>query len=732
MKKITIAFLFVLMTNIFAFAQAVLPTNWSFTTTSFPTGWTASGTAYYTASGFTPPACKFDNTGDMLTIYFASNPGNLTYYLAGNSFSGGTFLVEESVTGSSWTTLHTHTAPPAGTYTLYTDVPNSASRYIRFNYSNKVTGNIGVDDVNIDAGAAGPAQEINVKQGSTTIVNGGMYIPNSPVSTMTPTTFTIENLGTANTLNISSVSFSGPAAADYAVGSSPTTIASTSTGNLVINFTPSVAGTRQAVMTINNDDSDENPYTINLYGIGGSFASEPTAQATGLTFSSIKSYRFVANFTASSSAPDGYLVLRRTGSAITDMPVDGMQYQRGDVIGNSMVVYSGTNLSFAPNNIVAATTYHFAVFAFNGPGTYRNYLTTSPLANSVTTLATMMPASYYSTVSTSNASFVTDLHNKINPHTVQFYSNYGIKMVALFEARDTVDDQRVITCVYSGENKAYTEPFDFTANGFSREHTYCSSWMPTDPATALPEYSDYHHLFPTNQNDANAIRSNYPLGEVVSASYTYMGCKLGTNSMGQVVFEPRESQKGDAARAMMYEATCYHGVSSNNWSFPNPISGTIPYGQDQNILKQWHYMDPPDAWEIARNDFVDSLQNNRNPFVDSVNYVCYIDFTTMTKLSGPMVPCNTAGISENENSDLITLSPNPNNGDFILTYITKKDQDVNVKLYDVFGRLVYSDRKHVNSGYNPISISINGLSKGIYTFELITESGRATEKMVIQ
>ena len=48
------------------------------------------------------------------------------------------------------------------------------------------------------------------------------------------------------------------------------------------------------------------------------------------------------------------------------------------------------------------------------------------------------------------------------------------------------------------------------------------------------------------------------------------------------------------------------------------------------ILKDWHFQDPPDNWEIARNDYVESLQNNRNPFIDSIDYVCYIDFSNMT------------------------------------------------------------------------------------------------------
>jgi hypothetical protein len=92
MKKFSYTLLFLVAFNVAAWAQAILPTSWSFTTTTLPTGWTAVDPipSYYTASGNTPPAYKFDATGDKITIAFGSNPGNVTYYLAGNSFSGGT------------------------------------------------------------------------------------------------------------------------------------------------------------------------------------------------------------------------------------------------------------------------------------------------------------------------------------------------------------------------------------------------------------------------------------------------------------------------------------------------------------------------------------------------------------------------------------------------------------------------------------------------------------------
>ena len=393
------------------------------------------------------------------------------------------------------------------------------------------------------------------------------------------------------------------------------------TSSLVINFTPTVNGTREAILNILSNDLDESTYIINLYGVGGNLASEPTMQPTNLNFLDVKTYRITSSFTPADSV-DGFLVLRKKDSPITSVPVDGIMYQRGDIIGDAQVVFSDNKIFFSPNNIVAGTTYHFTIFSYNGPDMYRNYLTSLPLEGDILTPNTMLLPSYYSGLTTSSISFMDDLHALINPHQMQYYSYYDDLMIPFFEARDTTLNRRVITCIYSGENLIYTEPFDFTANGYSREHTYCHSWMPTNPAQSLPEYSDFHHLFPSNLNSANILRSNNPLGEVVNLTSSFLECKSGTNLNGQTVFEPRDEHKGDAARAIMYEAICYNSISGNNWA--------LPVSQDQMILKQWHFQDPPDNWEIARNDFIDSLQGNRNPFIDSVDYVCFINFSDMT------------------------------------------------------------------------------------------------------
>jgi hypothetical protein len=713
MKKIILIGVLTFFT-ISLYSQAILPSAWSFPTVNLPTGWTESGTNFYTASGNTPPAMKFDGTGDYLMININSNPGDLTYYLTGNGFSGGTFTIEESDLGSVWTTLNTHSSPPNASYTMFTDTPQSATRFIRFIYTNKVSGNIGLDDVSINIGAATPVQEINVKQANSPIVSGSTYITNSAVSMLNTTTFLIENLGTLDTLNITSATLSGTNSADFSIVSFPTNIAAADSGNLILNFTPSSAGTRLAVLNIASNDLDEPNYIINLYGIGGALASEPLQQATNLTFSNITTYSINASFSPTDSV-DGYLVLRKKGSAITALPLDGSVYQRGDVIGDAQVVFSSNTTSLSPNNIVAGTDYYFAIFSYNGPNSFRNYLTNSLLTGDIITPGSMMPISYYNNINTSFPSFMNDLHGLTNPHQMQYYSYYDDLMIAFFESRDTTLDRRVVTCVYSGENKIYSEPFDFSATGYSREHTYCHSWMPTNPAQNLPEYSDFHHLFPSNLNSANILRSNNPLGEVVNVTTSFLGCKSGTNSNGQVVFEPRDEHKGDAARAIMYEAICYTSINGNSWALPS--------NQDQMILKNWHFQDPPDNWEIARNDFIYSVQNNRNPFVDSIDYVCFVDFSNMSYDPSACIPSST---QELLNTGFMTY-PNPSKDH--LNLFVDATTISSYQITDYLGRIIVSEE--INN-QKIVKVNVSKLKIGLYSVNVLTPLGKAQKTIMIK
>ncbi len=708
MKKTLLNLLFLLIGTATAFAQTSLPTSYSFVD-PYPNGWSENNTDLYTTTfSYTIPSCKLHNYdiatagNSSVQIYFAEPAGPLSYWLRGSSFSGGQFDIQESVNGTDWTNVRTITAP-SSTWIQIFDTLNSSSRYARFYYTNKVSGNIALDDIELLPGPPTPQAEINIKQENDNIISGSAFV----IGNDSVTTFTIENLGTDSVLYITNYTITGTNSADFSIDSMPSDINALDSAYFYLHFTPTGSGSEFATINIENNDTNENPYIINIYAVADSFATEPTAQPTNLTFLNVKSYTFDASFEDASPAPEHYIVLRQKGTDITDLPVDGTTYVKGDYINSAQVIYIGAADTLKPNNIIANSNYYFKIFSFNGPEGFENYLIDNPLSSSVTTSDAMI-GNYYDGISTSSPTFLQDLHNKIYPHTQIWYSLYDDDMINVFESRDTTGGQKIVTCIYTGYNYVYTQPFVWWSTGeMSREHTFCQSWMPSNSETGFEdseEYSDLHNLFPALYTNANSKRSNHPLGIVETVTYQYLDGKLGTDIDGNTVYEPRDEHKGDAARAMFYMCVCYNSVNGNVWNLPS--------NQDQSILKTWNFQDLPDNWEIARNDYIYSLQNNRNPFIDSINFVNYIDFYSM-------------GIKENDlQNNNINIYPNPSKN-FI--NIESSDKIENIKLYNFTGQIVFD--KIINN--NSIQINTSVYKSGIYFIKIKTKNNLINKKITI-
>ncbi|MCT4629080.1 choice-of-anchor D domain-containing protein [Winogradskyella sp.] len=133
-----------------------------------------------------------------------------------------------------------------------------------------------VEDYGIVVSSSAPAPEINITGLGNPISNGD----NTPTSaddtdygttgTGTPVshTFTIENTGTLS-LTVGSITIGGANPTDFAVSATPaSTVNASSSTTFTIDFDPTANGTRTAIVSIVNDDSDENPYTFTVSGIG--------------------------------------------------------------------------------------------------------------------------------------------------------------------------------------------------------------------------------------------------------------------------------------------------------------------------------------------------------------------------------------------------------------------------------------------------------------------------------
>ena len=553
-----------------------------------------------------------------------------------------------------------------------------------------------------------PAREINVKVNGSTVLNNDTYI----VGTTAATNVTIENTG-VSALTLSGVTFTGANASEFGINLTTGTVAGLGSNSYSLTFTPTGTGTRTATISIANNDSDENPYIINLYAIGtNNLATEPTSNPSNLTFPLVKAYTVGGQYTAGTNA-ENYIVLWKNGSAVTGMPTDGTSYKRGDVVGDARVAYIGSGTGFTPRGIIANQNYHFAVYAFNGPAGFENYKTTTPAIGDVTSQGEQI-GNYYSGISSGSTTFLSDLSALINPHTVVSYFNYKTTVMNQFEIRDTTNGQSFVTCVYSGERKVFDEPFDWSAQGYSREHSYCHSWMPTFPCDnpEQPEYSDQHNLWPTNLQQANTPRSNLPMMDIDgNVVFTYLEGSVGYSG-NQLVYEPRAAQKGNAARSIFYMATAYNTQGGNNWQ--------LPTNQSQESLKTWHFNDLPDNYEIARNEFIFSKQANRNPYVDSVNFACHVNFANMSYLV-----CD-AGIDEKLAANF-TVFPVPTS-DKLFAQVNGLDI-VEYTIMDMQGRVIKSSS---NIQVPVLELGTTEFKSGMYLLQVGTTFGQVQREFIVE
>ncbi|MEJ6775733.1 MAG: endonuclease [Crocinitomicaceae bacterium] len=554
-----------------------------------------------------------------------------------------------------------------------------------------------------------PAFEINILvEGTTILTNGNYFVGNSSAVNLT-----IQNLGSTD-LNILGYTMTGVDATDFTSTISSGTIAGSSDQAYTINYTPSGNGSHFATIEIGSNDTDEDPYIINLEGVGtDNLATEPTINPSGLTFPLLEAYTLGGQYTAGVGASK-YLVLWKNGSAITTAPSDGFSYMRGDVIGDSKVAYVGAGTSFTPRGIIANQDYYFSVYAFNGAGGFENYLTASPATGNTTSLGEDI-GSYYSGISIASPTLVSDLNALINPHTMITYFIYKQTMMSEFEIKDTVGGQSYVTCALSGERMIFDDPFDWAANGYSREHTFAHSWMTSWPANnpEQPEYNDQHNLYPANLAQANTPRSNLPLGDIDgNIIFTYLGGSVGF--MGsQMVYEPRDIHKGNAARSIMYMAIAY-GFNLNGDLNSDK--------QEQTILKDWHFNDLPDNYEIARHEYINDLQGNRNPFIDSVDYACFIDFDD----NSFVVNGCQLSIEEQVENNLV-IFPVPSNDK---VFVQVNDTEITAyTVVDAQGRQVLSV-----SGINAplVELSASSLGIGTYLITVTTPYGSTQRKLIIQ
>ncbi|WP_412986398.1 endonuclease [Pontimicrobium sp. IMCC45349] len=169
---------------------------------------------------------------------------------------------------------------------------------------------------------------------------------------------------------------------------------------------------------------------------------------------------------------------------------------------------------------------------------------------------------------------------------------------------------------------------------------------------------------------------------------------------------------GDVARSVLFMEIRYNGLEVVN-GFP---STTGQLG-DLATLLDWHRNDPPDDFEMNRNNIIYNWQFNRNPFIDEPDLVEYIWGVNVGDTWNGSLSINDNTLAQ------LKIFPNPATNS-IQIYGLK--QTANIEVYSSEGRMVSTATINTDS-----KLDLN-ITSGMYFVKIITENKSVVKKLLIK
>jgi hypothetical protein len=128
-------------------------------------------------------------------------------------------------------------------------------------------------------------------------------------------------------------------------------------------------------------------YDTSASGSKATLSAEPTTGAVSISFSSVSGSGFTVSWTSGNGS--ARLVVVKAGSVVDGVPVDGSTYTSSSTFGSgseigtgNYVVYKTFSNTINITGLSSGTTYHVAVYEYNGSSGTENYLVTGVPAGS--------------------------------------------------------------------------------------------------------------------------------------------------------------------------------------------------------------------------------------------------------------------------------------------------------------------------------------------------------------
>lgn len=336
---------------------------------------------------------------------------------------------------------------------------------------------------------------------------------------------------------------------------------------------------------------------------------------------------------------------------------------------------------------------------------------------------------YYSDVDltlTGNALYL-ELQSKISSNVSTTFT-YGDNRDTLkttddedFNDTDGSDTSTTVRLIYgyndsdgscTTDRTRHEDNFGGTTCDYNREHTYARS-LPMPDMGSVSNSSTGIGADPHNIRSADQQMN----GNKASKLFTDGSGNAQTISGN---WYPGDEWKGDVARIIMYMYTRYGDQCKPEYTGV----GAFQAGTEMlQLFLQWNVDDPVSPYEYQRNEYLETVYGNRNPFIDNPYFATLI-------WGGPDAEdtWNTLGIEDEEKTSL-KIYPNPTNGSplFINTgnVVIKK-----ITLFSINGKQVFE--KMIDNHQSTIRINENKtLSNGMYLLKVETTKSTFAKKIII-
>lgn len=441
------------------------------------------------------------------------------------------------------------------------------------------------------------------------------------------------------------------------------------------------------------DGSGANTRYLTSAFVTGSKATlaKPTEQAKSVQFSSIASNSINVNWTNGNGT--GRLVIARKDTPVAVTPQDLQVYSNNSSFGtnNSLVapghyaVFKGSASNVTVNNLVPGTTYHFAVFEYNGIiGPVFNQSLTA--VGSVTTLGP--PATPAGTIVFSNPGVGTAL-------TLNWTNGSGQRRLVLVKENEAVDAIPANNTTYVANT--FFGSGDQLGNGNYAVHSGTGDNV---TITNLTPGKVYHvAVFEYNQFATGPL---YLQGNPARASWAGFSLPIRLLSFSGVV---------NGSNALLTWKTSSE-VKSKEFVVERSANGSqftaigkVPASGNSDLVKTYTFED-------------------RNSLPVGFYRLRMVDEDGSAELS------KVIKLDKGSSGQALQVYPTRVVSTVNVSVHSNQPERIFLQVYDVNGRLVKNEQRDVVKGVNLFTLDVTGLTKGLYVVHGTIGGKKVSERFV--